>query len=179
MFGVKEGGVEALKEEVRKNMERELKNAVKSKVKEQVLKGLVETNDVDMPKAMIDQEIDQLRKQAAQRFGGNADQMPELPAELFEEQAKERVKVGLLLGEVIRSNELKADDEKVDEIIATAASAYEDPQEVIEYYKSNNDMMQQVRNLALEEQAIDLVLEKASVKEKKASFDDIMNPKQQ
>ena len=105
--------------------------------------------------------------------------MPELPAELFEEQAKERVKVGLLLGEVIRSNELKADDEKVDEIIATAASAYEDPQEVIEYYKSNNDMMQQVRNLALEEQAIDLVLEKASVKEKKASFDDIMNPKQQ
>ena len=77
------------------------------------------------------------------------------------------------------SNELKADDEKVDEIIATAASAYEDPQEVIEYYKSNNDMMQQVRNLALEEQAIDLVLEKASVKEKKASFDDIMNPKQQ
>ena len=105
--------------------------------------------------------------------------MPDLPAELFEEQAKERVKVGLLLGEVIRGNELKADDEKVDEIIATAASAYEDPQEVVEYYKSNNDMMQQVRNLALEEQAIEFVLEKASVKDKKASFDDIMNPKQQ
>ena len=85
----------------------------------------------------------------------------------------------MLLGEVIRSNELKADDEKVDEIIATAASAYEDPQEVVEYYKSNNDMMQQVRNLALEEQAIEFVLEKASVKDKKASFDDIMNPKQQ
>jgi trigger factor len=179
LFGVKEGGVEALKEEVRKNMERELKNAVKAKVKEQVLKGIVENNDVELPKSMIDQEIDQLRKQAAQRFGGNADQMPELPAELFEEQAKERVKVGLLLGEVIRSNELKADDEKVDEIIATAASAYEDPQEVVEYYKSNNDMMQQVRNLALEEQAIEFVLEKASVKDKKASFDDIMNPKQQ
>ncbi|WP_286843486.1 trigger factor, partial [Idiomarina sp. UBA4206] len=170
LFGVKEGGVEALKEEVRKNMERELKNAVKAKVKEQVLKGIVENNDVELPKSMIDQEIDQLRKQAAQRFGGNADQMPELPAELFEEQAKERVKVGLLLGEVIRSNELKADDEKVDEIIATAASAYEDPQEVVEYYKSNNDMMQQVRNLALEEQAIEFVLEKASVKDKKASF---------
>ncbi|MGM0429353.1 MAG: trigger factor [Pseudomonadota bacterium] len=179
LFGVKEGGVEALKEEVRKNMERELKNAVKAKVKEQVLKGIVENNDVELPKSMIDQEIDQLRKQAAQRFGGNADQMPELPAELFEEQAKERVKVGLLLGEVIRGNELKADDEKVDEIIATAASAYEDPQEVVEYYKSNNDMMQQVRNLALEEQAIEFVLEKASVKDKKASFDDIMNPKQQ
>ncbi len=179
LFGVKEGGVDALKEEVRKNMERELKNAVKAKVKEQVLKGIVENNDVELPKSMIDQEIDQLRKQAAQRFGGNAEQMPDLPAELFEEQAKERVKVGLLLGEVIRGHELKADDKKVDEIIATAASAYEDPQEVVEYYKSNNDMMQQVRNLALEEQAIEFVLEKASVKDKKASFDDIMNPKQQ
>jgi len=104
--------------------------------------------------------------------------MPDLPAELFEEQAKERVKVGLLLGEVIRQNEMKPDDEKVDTIIANAASAYEDPEEVVAYYKSNNDMMQQVRNLALEEQAIDYVLEQAKVTEKKASFDDIMNPKQ-
>ncbi|EAQ30804.1 trigger factor, partial [Idiomarina baltica] len=178
LFGVKEGGVDALKAEVRKNMERELSNTVKSKVKEQVLKGIVEHNEVELPKAMIDQEIDALRKQAAERFGGNAEQMPNLPAELFEEQAKERVKVGLLLGEVIRTNEMKAEDERVDTIIANAASAYEDPQEVIEYYKSNNDMMQQIRNVALEEQAVEFVLDKAKVTEKEASFDDIMNPKQ-
>src|SRR5690606_21243748 len=120
-FGIKDGGVDALKAEVRKNMERELKNTLKGKVKEQVLKGLVETNDVELPKSMIDQEIDVLRRQAMQRFGNNQANLPELPANLFEEQAKERVKVGLLLGEVIRGNELKVDDAKVDEIIATNA----------------------------------------------------------
>ncbi|MBR9908131.1 MAG: trigger factor [Gammaproteobacteria bacterium] len=176
-FGVKEGGVEALKAEVRKNMERELKNTVQSKVKEQVLKGLVEHNDVDLPKAMIDQEVDVLRRQAMQRFGGNQAQLPQLPAELFEEQAKERVKVGLLLGEVIRGNELKVDEKKVDEIIENNASAYEDPAEVIAYYKGNQEMMQQIRNVALEEQAIEFILENAKVKAKKATFDELMNPK--
>ncbi|RUO78252.1 trigger factor [Pseudidiomarina taiwanensis] len=177
-FGVTEGGVEALKAEVRKNMERELKNSVSGKIKEQVLKGLVEHNEVDLPKAMIDQEIDALRKQTMQRFGGaQGAQMPELPANLFEEQAKERVKVGLLLGEVIRGNELKVDEAKVDEMIATQASAYEDPAEVVAYYKANEQLMQQVRNAALEEQAIDFILEKAKVKAKKTSFDALMNPK--
>lgn len=178
LFGVKDGGVDALKAEVRKNMERELSNALKGKIKEQVLKGIVEHNEVDLPKAMVDQEIDALRKQAAERFGGNAEQMPDLPAELFEEQAKERVKVGLLLGEVIRQQELKPADDKVNEIIANAASAYEDPEEVVAYYQSNKDMMQQVRNLALEEQAMDFILEQAQVSDKAASFDEIMNPKQ-
>lgn len=178
LFGIKEGGVDALKTEVRKNMERELKNAVQSKIKEQVLKGLVETNDVELPKAMIDQEIDTLRRQAMQRFGGNQGQFPQLPAELFEEQAKERVKVGLLLGEVIRANELTVDEKKVDEIIETTASAYEDPAEVIAYYKGDDNMMQQIRNVALEKQAIEFILAQASVKVKKTSFDELMNPKQ-
>lgn len=176
-FGIQEGGVEALKAEVRKNMQRELKNAVQSKVKEQVLKGLVENNDVHLPKAMVDQEVDVLRRQAMQRFGGNQAQMPQLPADLFEEQAKERVKVGLLLGEVIRGNELKVDEKKVDEIIENNASAYEDPAEVIAYYKGNEEMMQQIRNVALEEQAIEFILDNAKVKAKKTSFDALMNPK--
>ena len=178
LFGVTEGGVDALKAEVRKNMERELSNTIKAKVKEQVLKGLVDANEVDLPSAMVKQEIDVLRRQAMQRFGNNASQMPELPANLFEEQAKERVKVGLLLGEVIRGNELKVDDAKVEEIIANNASAYEDPEEVVQYYKGNQELMQQVRNVALEEQAIDFVLGQAKVKAKKTSFDDLMNPKQ-
>ncbi|RUO74317.1 trigger factor [Pseudidiomarina sediminum] len=178
LFGVNEGGVDALKAEVRKNMERELKNTVQSKVKEQILKGLVANNDVEVPKAMVKQEIDVLRRQAMQRFGGNQAQMPELPANLFEEQAKERVKIGLLLGEVIRGNEMKVDDAKVDEIIANNASAYEDPEEVVAYYKGNQELMQQVRNVALEEQAVEFVLGKAKVSAKKTSFDELMNPKQ-
>jgi len=81
-----------------------------------------------------------------------------------------------LLGEVIKVNELKIDEEKVKELIASAASAYEDPQEVIEYYNSNAEMKQQMQNVALEEQAVDFLLEKAKVKSIKASFKDIMNP---
>ncbi|XQW86063.1 trigger factor [Thalassotalea piscium] len=178
LFGIEDGGVEALREEVRKNMTRELNQAIKSKVKEQVIEGLLEANEIDLPSALIAQEVDVLRQQAMQRFAGQMDpkNMPELPADMFEEQAKRRVKVGLLLGEVIKLNELKVDESKVNELIETAASAYEDPQEVIEYYKTNKELNQQMQNVALEEQAVDVLVESAKVKDKKANFKDIMNP---
>lgn len=178
LFGVEEGGVEALREEVGKNMERELNQAVKAKVKEQVLEGLLSSHEVGVPSALVEQEVDVLRQQAMQRFQGQMDpkNLPELPSEMFKEQAERRVKIGLLLGEVIKVNELKVDDAKVDELIATAASAYEDPKEVIEYYANNKELMQQMQNVALEEQAVDFLVEKAKVKDKKASFKDIMNP---
>ena len=178
LFGVEEGGVEALREEVSKNMTRELNQAIKAKVKEQVIEGLLEANAVDLPSALVAQEVDVLRQQAMQRFAGQVDakNMPELPADMFEEQAKRRVKVGLLLGEVIKTNELKVDEAKVAELIESAASAYEDPAEVIEYYKTNKEMNQQMQNVALEEQAVDVLVASAKVKDKKASFQDIMNP---
>jgi len=178
LFGIEEGGIDALREEVSKNMSRELNQAVKAKVKDQVIEALLEANEVDMPKALVSQEVDVLRQQALQRFGGQIDpkNMPNLPAEMFEEQAKRRVKVGLLLGEVIKVNEIKVDDAKVQELIATAASAYEDPQEVINYYNGNQEMLQQMQNVALEEQAVEFVLDKAKVTEKETSFQEIMNP---
>ncbi|MFD2166269.1 trigger factor [Thalassotalea euphylliae] len=178
LFGVEEGGVDALREEVAKNMGRELTQAIKAKTKEQVIEGLLESHEVELPAALVAQEVDVLRQQALQRFGGQMDpkNMPQLPAEMFEEQAKRRVKVGLLLGEVIKLNELKVDEAKVNELIESAASAYEDPAEVIEYYKTNKEMNQQMQNVALEEQAVEFVLDKAKVKDKKASFKDIMNP---
>jgi trigger factor len=178
LFGVEAGGVEALRTEVGTNMTRELTQAVKAKVKEQVIEGLLEANDIEIPKALITQEIEVLRKQAMQRFAGQMDpnNMPELPNDMFEEQAKRRVKVGLFLGEVIKINELKVDESKVNELIASAASAYEDPKEVIEYYATNKELNQQMQNVALEEQAVELLLESAKVKNKKASFKDIMNP---
>lgn len=173
-FGA-EGGVEGLKAEVRKNMERELAQAVKNKIKEQAINGLVEQNDIDVPSALIDQEVEVLRQQAVQRFGGNADTAPELPRELFEEQAKRRVVVGLLLGEVIKSEELKADDEKVKALINEMASAYEDPTEVVAYYESNEQMMNNMRNVALEEQAVEAILAKAQVSDKEVRFNELMN----
>ena len=175
-FGVQEGGVEALKAEVRKNMERELKQAVKANIKQQAIDGLVAENDIDVPSALIDQEIDVLRGQAAQRFGGNTEAAAQLPRELFEEQAKRRVVVGLLLGEVIKSKELKADEEKVKALIEEMATAYEDPSEVIAYYEQNQQMMDNMRNLALEDQAIDAIIADAKVSEKAVSFNELMNP---
>jgi len=174
-FGVAEGGVEALKAEVRKNMERELKQAVKNRIKEQAIEGLVKDNDINVPSALIDQEIDVLRQQAAQRFGGNPEAAAQLPRELFEEQAKRRVVVGLLLGEVIKSEELKADEDKVKALIEEMATAYEDPAEVMAYYSQNQQMMNNMRNLALEEQAIDAIIAKAQVSEKAVSFNELMN----
>ncbi|MCG3728011.1 trigger factor [Vibrio cincinnatiensis] len=175
-FGVAEGGLEGLKAEVRKNMERELKQAIKTRVKEQAIEGLVKENEILVPSALVDQEINVLRQQAAQRFGGNMDAANQLPRELFEEQAKRRVVVGLLLGEVIRTQELKADEDKVKALIDEMATAYEDPSEVIAYYQQNEQMMNNMRNVALEEQAIDAIIAKAKVTEKTVSFNELMNP---
>ena len=175
-FGPNSKTVADLRVEIKKNMERELKNALVSRVKNQVIAGLIEQNPLDVPAAAIEQEIEVLRNQAAQRFGGNAQQAAQLPRELFEEQAKRRVQVGLLFSEVIASNELKADEARVKAMIEDIASAYEQPAEVIEYYNKNKELMNNIRNVVLEEQAVDAVLAKAQVTEKASSFDEIMNP---
>jgi trigger factor len=179
LFGVEDGNIESLTDEVRKNMQRELDQTLKAAVKEQVINGLLENNTLDLPQALVDQEIDALREQAKQRFaqqqGGKVDNLPELPADLFAENARKRVSIGLLLGEVIKTNEMKVDNAKVEALIETAASAYEDPQEVVEYYKSNKELMQQMQNVAMEEQAVELLLSQAKVKEVKKAFDEIMN----
>lgn len=183
LFGVTEGGLDAFKAEIRKNMQRELKATVTTNIKEQVIDGLVETNAVDVPKAAVDSEIEDMKRQALQRFASQLpkgqelpkDQMPELPREMFAEQAERRVKVGILLGEVIKSQELKVTDEDAKAIIAEMASAYEDPSEVIKYYEGNEKLMASMRNRALEEQAIDAVLATAKVSDKEVSFNELMD----
>ena len=180
LFGVEDGSVEALRSEVTANMQRELDQTLRTQLKEQVIAGLIEQNPVDLPEALVKQEVDALRNQAQQRFGANAPtgELPELPDDLFADNAKKRVSVGLILGEVIKSKELKADQSKIDQLIETTASAYEDPQEVINYYKSNKELMQQMQSLALEDQAIDIILEEAEVTEVAKKFDEVMNKTQ-
>lgn len=179
LFGVEDGDIDALKAEVRKNMQRELDQTLKAKVKEDVIAGLLEKNELDLPKALIDQEVEALRENAKQRLtqqaGGSTDNLPELPADLFEADARRRVSIGLILGEVIKTNSIQVDAAKVEALIETTASAYEDPKEVIEYYKSNKELMQQMNNVALEEQAIEWVVEKAKVTDVNKAFDEIMN----
>jgi len=176
-FGVESGDIEALKVDVKNNMQRELTQVLKGGVKDVVLTALVEGNEIEVPKALVESEVDVLRKQAMERYAQQMDpnNLPELPAELFSEQAIKRVKVGLLLGEVIKTNELKVDQDKVTALIETAAASYENPAEVIEYYKNNKEMMQNMENVALEEQAVDFIIEKAKVNEVNKSFDEVMN----
>ena len=166
--------VDDLRAEIKKNMQRELNNAVTARVKNQVINGLIAQNDIEVPAAAVAEEVDVLRQQAVQRFGGKPEMAAQLPAELFEAEAKRRVQVGLLLSTVIGSNELKVDEARVEAMIADIASAYEQPAEVVEYYAKNRQLTENIRNVVLEEQAVDTVLAKAKVTEKAMSFDELM-----
>ncbi|WP_313513412.1 trigger factor [Pseudomonas sp.] len=175
LFGIKEGGLEGFRTEVRKNMERELRQAIKSKVKNQVMEALLAGNPVEVPKALIANEIDRLRAQAVQQFGSNikADQ---LPAELFEEQAKRRVLLGLVVAEVVKQFELKPDEARVREMIQEMASAYQEPEQVVSWYYKNDQQLGEVRSVVLEEQVVDTVLQKAKVTDKQVSYEEAVKP---
>lgn len=178
-FGVEAADQAAFEEEVSKNMAREMNQALKNKLKTKVFDALIAANQIDVPTALVEDEIKNLAQQAVQQFGGNAQIDPStLPKELFEEQAKRRVLIGLLVQEVIKVNSLQPDEARVDAMLAEVADSYQDPQEVIEYYKSNQDMMNQVRSLVLEEQVVDQLLSSAKVNEVKVSYEDAIKPEQ-
>ena len=174
-FGVEADSEETFRVEVRKNMERELKQSIARNTKNQVLDGLLKANDIEIPSALSDQEIQRLKQQAFQQFGGgqefNADM---LPNEMFKDQADRRVKLGLLINAVVEQFELKADDAKVEALIEDMASTYQDPEQVREFYKSNQEQRAQLEALALEEQVVETILEKATVTEKESSYEEVI-----
>jgi trigger factor len=174
-FGIKETGIEGFRTEVRKNMERELRQAIKSKVKNQVMDGLLAANPIEVPKALLENEVNRLRVQAVQQFGGNI-KPDQLPAELFEEQAKRRVELGLIVAEVVKQFDLKPDEDRVRELIKEMASAYQEPEQVVSWYYKNEQQMNEVRSVVLEEQVVDTVLQKASVTDKAVSYEEAVKP---
>ncbi|MFV3292045.1 trigger factor [Pseudomonas sp. NY11955] len=174
-FGIKESTLEGFRAEVRKNMERELRQAIKTKVKNQVMDGLLAANPIEVPKALLENEVNRLRVQAVQQFGGNI-KPEQLPVELFEEQAKRRVVLGLIVAEVVKQFELKPDDAKVREMIEEMASAYQEPEQVIAWYYKNDQQLNEVRSVVLEEQVVDTVLQKATVTDKSVSYEDAVKP---
>jgi trigger factor len=183
-FGVSEGGEAAFRKEVAENMARELKNAIKNKVKSQVMDGLLSVHAaLEVPKALIGEEIKVLRGQMMQQFGGaagNLDLEKLLPDEMFSEQAERRVKLGLILNDVIAREELKADPEQVRSTIEEMASTYEDPQEVIDWYyqNQNQQQLQGVQSLVLEDQVVELLLSRAKVSEKASNYEEVLKPAQ-
>lgn len=179
-FGMQEDTLEGFKSEVRKNMERELKNSLKMKLKDQVFRKLVEQNGIDVPTALIDNEIDNLRRQAVQQFAGpDSDfDLNMLPKEMFQEQAVSRVSVGLLVQEYVKSTELKVDDDRVQENIKELAETYQEPQQVIDWYNSNQEMLNQIQSMVLEDQVLDQLLASAKVSEVEVSYEDAIKPAQ-
>ena len=176
-FGVTEGGVDALKAEVRKNMERELQQALKNYSKKQVMDALLEKNSIEVPSALVNQEIDAMRRQMLQQFGAGAENLDLeslLPAEMFSEQAERRVKLGLLLAQLIEDRDIKPEDDKVREMVEDIASAYEAKDEVINYYYNNPQQLNQVQSLVVEDGAVEALLQSADVKEQTMSYDELM-----
>lgn len=174
-FGIKETGIDGFRTEVRKNMQRELRQAIKSKVKNQVMDGLLTANPIEVPKALLSNEVDRLRVQAVQQFGGNI-KPDQLPAELFEEQAKRRVVLGLIVAEVVKQFDLKPDEDRVREMIQEMASAYQEPEQVVAWYYKNDQQLNEVRSVVLEEQVVDTVLQKAKVTDKAVSYEEAVKP---
>lgn len=178
-LGVAEGGIAQLRQDVRAHMQRELEGALRKQDKERLLDALVEANKVDLPNALVDEEIHTMQHDMSRRMGmGDKADPHQLPRDLFEERARKRVALGLLLGEYIKSQGLRPSKEKVGELLQDAAANYPDPAEAIRSYQQNPEVMRQVEAMALEEQAVDLLLEKATIKEKPATFTEIMNPGQ-
>lgn len=176
-FGIDDGDHEKFIAEVRANMERELRNALKSKVKSRVMAQLLENHNVSLPRALVKNEIGALRQQMMEQFGGGKNLDPAmLPDELFTGQAEKRVALGLIVGRIIEAAELKADSNKVDAYIEDLASTYEQPDEVVRYYHGNKDLLRSVEAAVLEDQVIEHVLEKAQVTESSCSYEEALTP---
>lgn len=178
-YGVEEGGEETFRAEVKKNMERELRNAVQNHVKQQVMDAIVDAHaDLEIPSSLVGQEINAMRSQMFQQFGGQANQNMDLqsilPDEMFKEQAERRVKLGLLLSEMIGKFDLQADSAKVRAMIEDIASTYQEPEEVVNYYYSENEQLAQIESRVLEDQIVDKVLEAASVAEETCSYQEAL-----
>ncbi|MCK5894670.1 MAG: trigger factor [Endozoicomonadaceae bacterium] len=181
-YAIKEGGEKAFREAIRKNMERELSKVITAKVKEQVMTGLLSIHTFDVPKTLINKEIDNLRQEAVVQFGGEKSNIDPktLPVEMFRDKADRRVKLGLLISEIVKVNNLRLqeDDERVRRTIEEVASAYRQPQQVIDWYYSNEEQLSQVRYVVLEELVVDTVLDAAQVSEVECSYEEAVKPPQ-
>ncbi len=184
VFGVtEEEGIDKLKADVRKNMEREVKNSLRQQVKQAAFNAVVENNDVDVPSAMVTEEIgrqrQQMLQQFAQQFGGaqNFDQSM-LPDELFREQAERSVKLGVLVGKILEDAKLTVDQERVKAFIEETAQSYEDPQEVVDFFSNDQQQRAQIEAVVLEDQVVDYILQNAAVTDESISYQDLLKEQQ-
>ena len=177
LFGVETGGEEKFREDVEANMQRELNNAIRTKVKNRIMDQLYKLNKVEVPEALVANEIVQLKKQMIQQFGGGQDfDLNMLPDDMFKDKAKRRASLGVIVSEVVNVESLSPDEDQVRARVDEIASTYEQPSEVIDYYYSKPELLSSVEAVVLEDQVTELVLSKAKVKEEKLSYEDAVKP---
>ncbi|HEX4049598.1 MAG TPA: trigger factor [Steroidobacteraceae bacterium] len=172
-FGVNEGGFAKLRTEVRANMERELADAVRVRMRDQLFEALHRDNPLEVPRALVEEQVQQLGRQLMQRLGERADPKDLPPKEQFEPNARRRVALGLLLGEIIRAQELKVDRTRLEQRLDALAAQARDPQEVRRQYLGSHEAMRSLESATLEEQAVDWMLGQVKITERPSSFQEI------
>jgi trigger factor len=171
-FGVEEGRVDALRTEVRKSMERELADVIRNRVRTQVLDALYAENPIDVPRALIEEQVQQLQIDAARRMGVR--EASQLPArEPFEAPARKRVALGLLMGQIVKAEGIAVDRQRVQARIEELAASYPNPDEARRAYQHNAEALRQIESVVLEDQVIDWILERAKVTEVPMTFQEI------
>lgn len=176
-LGIADGDVAKMREEVKKNVSREVNRRLESQNKDAVMEALLKVTELQVPKVLVNDEAQRLADEMKQNFinQGMADAKNlDLPIDMFKEQAERRVKLGLILAEVVKENHLEPSQEQIDAVIKDFAESYEDPQEVIDWYHAQADRLQGPTSLAVESNVVNFVLGKAKVTEKALSFDEIM-----
>jgi trigger factor len=167
-FGAEEG-VDKLMADVTENMQRELAQRIEARVKNQAMDLVYEQNKIDIPAAMVDEEIEALKKQTRQQLGQGAGTF-ELPREMFEDQAKKRVTLGLVIGEIVKQNDIQVDNDRVKKRIDEFAASYEKPEEVVNYYYNDQKQLAAVQNVVLEDQVVDWILEQITITDEQTTF---------
>lgn len=181
IFGVSEGGEEQFRKEVRENMENEKEKAAKNSLKTQIFDALVSANEFEIPNALVATEVNALRNQMAQQYGQLSEKLDLstiFPDAMFEEQAKKRTHLGLLVSEVVTKESLKADKDRVKAMIEGLAATYEDPQSVVNYYFGNEQLLAGVEAAVLEEQVVERLVESAAVTEKTVPYKELIGQSQ-
>ena len=174
LYGVESGGIDRLREEVEDNMRRELGEAVRGRVKKQIMDALIAANPLDLPKSLVDAQTRDLQVDAGRRMGAqDVSQLP--PAEGFADQARRRVALSLIVNEIIKTAELKVDRAKVQSRFEELAMQFPDPAQALQTYRSNPQIQRQLEASVLEDQVVDWVVERAKVTEQPSTFKEIMN----
>lgn len=179
-MGVADGDVEKMRAEVEANLKREVKRRIEARLKDQVMEALLKANPISIPNALVDMEIQRLMQAARQdmeKRGMKAKDMP-LQAEWFADNAKRRVTLGLILAEIVKTENLQAQPEQVRAMVEEMAASYEQPEEVIRWYYAQPQRLSDVEGLAIENNVVEWVLGKAKVTDKAVAFDELMNQQQ-